>query len=262
MQQFSDITLNGLSDLFPNSFAADGDGSQCRNLLLAALAPEALERVAPHLHPMELISGDVLQESGAPIEQVYFVEEGLVSQVTDSEDGGQVEVALTGKEGLAGALVCLGHHPALHKTMVQVPGRAYRLSVEVLEEESLRNPQWHQLLLHYVYALFAQSSRSVLCNRTHTLEERLSRWLLLVRDRIQSDTLPLRDEFIAHMLGVRRSSVTVGLGVLQQAGLIDNTRGDILILSNEKLERTSCPCYRNIQNQFQRFEDAAKNSIA
>jgi CRP-like cAMP-binding protein len=256
MQKFPEIMLDGLTNLLPNSLAADDQGPRCRNLLLAALAPEAWERIAPHLHLMEMVSGDVLQESGAPVTHVYFVEEGLISQVTDAEDGSMVEVALTGNEGLAGVLACLGSLPALHRAMVQVPGSAYRLSVEVLADESRRNPEWHQLLLHYVYALFAQASRGVLCNRTHTLEERLSRWLLLVRDRIHSDTLPLRDEFIAHMLGVRRSSVTVGLGVLQQAGLIDNTRGDIVILNNEKLELTACPCYFNVQNHLQRFEDA------
>jgi CRP-like cAMP-binding protein len=136
--------------------------------------------------------------------------------------------------------------------MVQVPGEAYQIPIDVVEEECRRNPAWRDLLLHYAYVIFAQSSRSALCNRTHTVEERLSRWLLTVRDRIQSDRLPLTDEFVAHMLGVRRSSVTVALGVLQQAGLIDNTRGDIVII-DQKLERTTCECYRIVRDKFQDF---------
>jgi CRP-like cAMP-binding protein len=255
MQQLPEIALDGATNLMPMPFVADGS-TPCRNRLLAALSSEAWQRLAPHLRRFEMVQGKVLQENGKPIEQVYFVEEGMVSLVIDAEDGNQVEVGITGNEGLVGVLIGLDNQPALHKAMVQVPGVAYQLSAEVLEDECRRNPQWHNLLLHYAYVLFAQSSRSALCNRTHTVEERLSRWLLLVRDRINSDELPLRDEFIAHMLGARRSTVTVALGVLQQAGLIDNTRGDILILNNDKLERTACSCYANLRDQFQRFEGA------
>jgi CRP-like cAMP-binding protein len=261
-----EAVLNGLTNLMDVPFAADdshiqhaviqqdGDGTACRNRLLAALTSKAWQRIAPHLHHMPLVPGEILQASGPLIKQVYFVEKGLVSLVTDDEDGSQIEVAVTGNDGLVGALSCLGHHPALHKAMVQIPGTAYRLPVQIFEDECERNPQWRQLMLHYVNLLLAQSSRSALCNRTHTVEERLSRWLLIVRDRTENDRLALREELVAHMLGVRRSSVIVALSILQQAGLIDNTRRGIFILDNQKLECVACSCYGHIRNQFHRFE--------
>jgi CRP-like cAMP-binding protein len=227
-----------------------------RNLLLGALGPDAQERLMPHLRHIELVQGKVLQESNTPTEHLYFVESGMISLVVDAPDGTQIEIGVTAHEGVVGALCLLDNQPALHRAMVQVPGRGYELPKDVLEEECRRNPAWRNLLLHYVYVIFAQSSRSALCNRTHTVEERLSRWLLTVRDRIQSDRLPLTDEFVAHMLGVRRSSVTVALGVLQQAGLIDNTRGDIVII-DQKLERTTCECYRIVRDKFQHFTSEA-----
>ncbi len=181
----------------------------------------------------------------------------MISLVVDARDGVQVEAAVTGREGIVNGTVILGNQLSFHRAVVQVPGNAYRLPASVLREECQRTEVLRDPVNRYLFLLMAQASQAVLCNRTHTLEERLSRWLLGVRDRIGSEELDLTHEFISHMLGVRRSGVTIALGVLQEAGLIDATRGHIAIRDDQKLESCACECYDVIRKQFQIFEKAS-----
>ncbi|MBV9868950.1 MAG: Crp/Fnr family transcriptional regulator [Abitibacteriaceae bacterium] len=231
------------------------DKRRCKNSILAALPDATWERLAPHLHRVLLHQGDALHESDALVEYVYFIESGMISLVVDAPDGQQVEAGVTGSEGLVGLASVLCQQPTFHRAVVQLPGQAYRLPADTFSQEWQRDSQLQQLLHHYLYVLFAQASQTALCNRIHTLEERLSRWLMTVRDRVQSNDLDLTHEFISHMLGVRRSGVTVALSTLQQAGLIDTSRGHIAILNDQQLENCCCQCYRVIQHQFQMFTD-------
>lgn len=228
-------------------------GARCKNKMLAALPRDAWERLQLHLRRVLLHQGDVLQESGAVVEHVHFIESGMISRVVDGSDGAQVEVGVTGREGLVGGSGVLGHR-SLHLSVVQIAGNAYRLPVEVVQAEYRRGGVMQNLLHSHMHLVLAQSSQSAFCNRAHTLEERLSRWLLTVQDRIQSDELELTHEFISHMLGVRRSGVTVALGVLQQAGLIETARGLITIGDREKVKSCACECYEITRAQFQILE--------
>jgi CRP-like cAMP-binding protein len=245
---------NGVSG---HNGAPDGwqDASvRCKNRILAGLSDNDRERLAPHLRRVLLHQNDTLHESGAAIDHVYFVEAGMISLVVAASDGSQVEAAVVGQEGVVGGACVLGNQFSFHRAVVQIPGNAYRLPAAVLQEECRSNRVLQHLLHRQLYLLMAQASQAALCNRVHTIEERLSRWLLTIRDRIGSNELALTHEFIAHMLGVRRTGVTVSMGILQQAGLIDYTRGHIMLCDPEKLESCACECYSGVREQFKTFE--------
>lgn len=225
------------------------------NAILSALPADVLQRFAPHLRRVLLHQDDTLHERGHEVRHVYFVEKGMISLVADARCGAQFEVAVIGSEGMTGALSVLGNHPGVHFAMVQVAGKAYRLPMEILREEWKQNPALQSWLLSHANLLMAQASQNALCSRIHPLEERLSRWLLTVRDRIQSDELDLTHDSIARMLGTRRPGVTVALGSLQQAKLIECGRGRVLIKDQRKLERCACECYGTLRRQFQSFEN-------
>jgi CRP-like cAMP-binding protein len=178
----------------------------------------------------------------------------------DTQDGSQVEVGVTAREGVVGALASLGSESSFHRGVVQISGNAFRLPVEKFLEECKRGGALQQLVQQYSHLLMVQASQAALCNRLHTVEERLSRWLLTSSNRVQSDNLELTHEFISHMLGVRRSGVTVALGMLQQAGVIDTTRGCITVLDSSKLESCACECHHIIRSEFHKFETRAAHS--
>jgi CRP-like cAMP-binding protein len=243
---------------------ADGrtSAARCYNAILAALPQDMWQRLEPQMKRVLLHQSDVIQESGAPVRHVYFVESGMVSLVVDTQDGSQVEVGVTAREGVVGALASLGSDSSFHRAVVQISGKAFRLPVEVFLEEYKRGGVLQQLVQQYSHLLVAQASQAALCNRLHTVEERLSRWLLTSKHRVQSDNLELTHEFISHMLGVRRSGVTVALGMLQQAGIIDTTRGCITILDSCKLESCACECHSTIGDEFHKFEKSASHLSA
>jgi CRP-like cAMP-binding protein len=242
--------------------AADGRTSlgRCRNSILAALPQDTWQRLEPQMKRVLLHQNDVIQESGAPVRHVYFIESGMISLVVDTQDGSQVEVGVTAREGLVGAMSTLSSEPSFHRAVVQISGNGFRLPVEVFLEEYKRGGVLQQLVQQYSFLVMVQASQAALCNRLHTVEERLSRWLLTTSNRVQSDNLELTHEFISHMLGVRRSGVTVALGMLQQAGVIDTTRGCITVLDSSKLESCACECHSIVRDEFHKFETKAAKS--
>lgn len=223
------------------------------NKLLAALPNEDYQRLAPHLENVSLPFQRVLHNTGDVIFDVYFPTTAMVSAVSIMQDGSTIEVGVIGKEGIAGLPVCWGDDTAVHQTVVQIPGDVLKMKAEVLKEEFYRGGALQKLLLRYTQAIYTQLGQSTACNRFHTLEERLSRWLLTVSDRTESAELPLTQEFIAQMLGTRRSGVTVAASILSKAGMIRYSRGKINILDRKKLELTVCECYQVITKEFQRL---------
>lgn len=223
-------------------------GVPFRNLLLSALPAKEIERLRPLLARVTLVEGQVLHERGATIEDVFFMEEGVASLTADTMDSGAVEVGLTGWEGLVGAAVLLNPEAfAVHRAFIQVPGSAWRMRGEALRQAVERSPVLRDRCLRYVQVLMVHGAQSAACNARHGVPERLARWLLLTHDRVDGDELPLRQEFLSLMLGVRRAGVNVAASTLQAGGLIRQARGRITVLDRAGLEGASCDCYRIVQ---------------
>lgn len=223
------------------------------NRIVAALPREEYKRLLPHLEPVSLRFKKYLYQSHALIEHVYFPNSGVVSMLNVMEDGGTVEVATVGNEGMVGIPVLLGADCALAETLVQVPGDAVRMKVDVFKSQVIPGSPTHNLLLRYTQALMSQMSQSVACNRLHSVEERCCRWLLQTRDRSSSDKFPMTQEFLAQMLGVRRASVSEVAAILQKAGLIRYHRGQMVIIDQKGLESGSCECYHVIKQEYARL---------
>ena len=224
-----------------------------RNKLLAALPDSEYERLAPNLKQVSLPLHKVLFEAGEPITHLYFPDKTVVSIVTTMEDGSTAEVGLVSNEGMVGIPVILGDSITTTTAFVQVAGSGMQIDADILKTEFNRGGALQSLLLRYIQVVYTELSQGTACNRLHTIEERLARWLLTVSYRLESDNFPLTQEFIAQMLGVRRSGVTVAANTLSRAGMISYTRGHINILNREALEITSCECYQVIHNEFERF---------
>jgi CRP-like cAMP-binding protein len=196
--------------------------------------------------------GHVLYEPKAPITHVYFPLEGMVSLVLTAGDGATLEAGVVGNEGAIGIPLFLGAERSPAKAFFQTPGECLRIGAEPFRAAVERGGQLAFMLKRYTHAMFVQLSQSVLCNRLHSIEERMARWILTTHDRLGSDVLNLTQEFVAQMLGVRRPSVTVVAGVLQQAGLIRYARGRIAVLDRARLEDASCECYGVVRAEFER----------
>lgn len=220
------------------------------NRLLAALPTADYQRLQPHLELVTLPLRQPIYNEGERITNVYFPRRAIISLVTTLEDGSMMEAGLVGHEGMAGIPLLLGGMTKVHRSFVQMAGEAWRLKATVLQAEFDRGGALQKLLLRYLQSLFTQIAQTGVCNRFHTTEERLARWLLLVADCISSDEFPLTQEFISQMIGVRRAGVTVAAGALSQAGLIRYTRGHISIVDREGLENFSCECYGMVQEEF------------
>lgn len=223
------------------------------NRLLRTLTAEDLDLLRPHLRRVPLPHKQTLSKPDTPIDDVYFVEEGMVSLVQPLENGAMIEVGMIGNEGFAGVPVLLGADRSPLEAMVQIPGLALRMPASVFREEVGRRPTLSKVLLRYVQALHIQVSITAACNGRHTQPERLARWLLTARDRATSDRMPLNHEFLSMMLGVRRAGVTVALGTLKAAALIRNTHGQVTVVDRPGLEAASCECYRTVRNEFARL---------
>ncbi|MEH2284518.1 MAG: Crp/Fnr family transcriptional regulator [Nostoc sp.] len=223
------------------------------NKLLAALPSQDYERLVPHLKLVSLPVQQILYEAAEPITHIYFPDKSVVSIVTTMEDGSTAEVGIVSNEGMVGIPVILGDNTTTTTAFVQIAGAAMQIDANVLRAEFNRGEALQTLLLCYVQAVYSELAQGAACNRLHTLEERLARWLLTVSDRLESEEFPLTQEFIAQMLGVRRSGVTVAASTLSRAGMIAYQRGHISILNREDLEATSCECYRVIQGEFARL---------
>ncbi|MDJ0532679.1 MAG: Crp/Fnr family transcriptional regulator [Xenococcaceae cyanobacterium MO_207.B15] len=223
------------------------------NQILAALPQSEYQRLVPHLELVSLPGGRVLQEPGEPIKEVYFPNQAMISLVSIMSDGSTTEVGLVGNEGMAGLPAILGGNCTTSRSIVQIPGSAMKLSATVLQREFHRGSKLQEILLLYTQALLTQVSQTAACNRQHNIKERLARWLLLVQDSVLSNELPLTQEFIANMLGTRRSGVTVAAGKLQKAGIIRYHRGKITIINQENLEAAACECYSLVHKEFIRL---------
>ena len=220
-------------------------GDLIKNLILAGLPRKEYAGLLSDLESVSLSPGEKLYRSGDVIEYVYFPGDGLVSLVTHMNDGTTVEVGIIGRDGMVGIPVLLGNDIAFEEAVVQIEGNALRMRSEVFKEglKSNHNPLLTQLLL-YTRSLMKQVGRTAACNRIHSVEERLSRWLLMCHDRMESDELPLTQEFISNMLGTRRASVGTAAMGLQTDGLISYSRGNISILDRGGLEEVACECYQ------------------
>ena len=216
-----------------------------RNLLLAALPTEEYQRIAQSLETIPLKLKSFLHRSGDPIEHVYFPGGGFCSMVTVLKDGGMVEVATIGREGMVGVTAVLDGNPVPSTAMVQgETDICYRMKADVFRREMDRRGVFYELMTHYAQALVGFIMQSTACNAVHSVEQRLARWLLMARDRMGSDEFPLTQEFVAMMLGASRPTVTIVASTLQKAGLITYHRGTIKILDGRRLEAASCECYR------------------
>jgi CRP-like cAMP-binding protein len=197
---------------------------------------------------------EVLYESTEVIKYVYFPINGLVSLLTIVEERTLAEVGLVGNEGMVGLSVFLGIEATPFKAIVQVPGEAMRMKADVFKDLVNPDSPLYSLLLRYTHTLMLQISQSAACNSHHSVEERCCRWLLMTRDRVQSDQFPITHEFLSHMLGVRRASITVVAGMLQKAGLIRYSRGQMTIKDRPGLEAVSCQCYRLVKEEEDRLQ--------
>jgi len=215
------------------------------NHLLAALPADEYARLAPMLGLTDLRLKRVLHKPGQPIDQVYFPGGGIASIVTVFKDGGMVEVATIGREGMLGLSATLNHDPAPWAAMVQAEtDTCYTMSAGAFRKEMGRRGPFYCLLARYQQALIGVIMQATACNAVHSVEQRLSRWLLMAHDRIGKDDFPLTQELVAMMLGTSRSTVTVVAGTLQKAGLITYHRGHLTVFDRENLEAASCECYR------------------
>ena len=227
--------------------------AQERNRLLRALSPEAYAALRPHLEPVELTTGQVLWKADGPIHGVYFPRTAVCSLLTPLADEAPVESATIGYEGLVGVPVVLGA-PATHtQGLTQVTGTAARVDARRFRDWLTEADGAFSLFLRYAQVLLEQTAQSVACNRRHGIDERCARWLLMTRDRVGADRFALTHDFLAFMLGVRRASVTVAAGMLQQAGLIRYSRGKVEILDRERLELASCECYGLIRRKYEQL---------
>jgi CRP-like cAMP-binding protein len=223
------------------------------NQLLAALPPAELQRWLPRLEPTDLPLGQVLYEPGVTLRHVYFPTDAIVSLLYVMENGASAEIAVVGREGLVGVSLFMGGGSTPSRAVVQSAGRGFRLEAAHMNEEFNRAGAVMHLLLRYTQALITQMAQTAVCNRHHTLDQQLCRWLLLSLDRLESGQLRMTQELIANMLGVRREGVTESALKLQQAGLIRYARGHIHVLDRPGLERRSCECYAVVKKEYDRL---------
>jgi CRP-like cAMP-binding protein len=224
------------------------------NRLLARMPQPAFQRLLDHLAPVTWKSGQVLYKARAAIDYAYFPVRGSASALTVMEDGSAIEVATIGNEGVVGVMVAIGAKTSPNKVIVQVPGDALRMKANVFADEVSREGPLRNLLLRYQSAFLTQVSYSVACNGLHPVRQRCCRWLLMTQDRVQDgDALPLTHEFLAMMLGVRRSTVTEVLKPLQDEGFIKSFRGKITIVDRAKMEAACCECYRQVNDEYDRL---------
>ena len=223
------------------------------NKILAALPEEEFQRLQPKLREESFPLGEIVYFPEQQIEHVYFINRGVISWLATLEDGSTVEAGVIGPEGLAGVEVVLGASSTPHEGLAQSPVEVLKINAKDLLAEFREGGRLQDLVLRFMYTMFVQVTQTAACNRLHTLDQRLARWLLMTRDRIDGDEFTLTQEFLSRMLGVRRAGVSVAANSLRQMGLIDYRRGDIQVLDQRKLKDVACECYRVVQAEYDRF---------
>ena len=224
-----------------------------QNHLLAALPPADFERLSHDLELIPMPLGEALYESGGRLQHVYFPTTSIVSLLYVMEDGASAEIAVVGNEGILGISLFMGGETTPSRAVVQSAGYGYRLKAQLLKQEFNRAGAVMHLLLRYTQALITQMAQTAVCNRHHSVEQQLCRWLLLSLDRLSTAELSMTQELIANMLGVRREGVTEAAGKLQKEGLIRYSRGRITVLNRPGLEKEVCECYAVVKKEFDRL---------
>lgn len=248
-----DTVLSGGSTPSPR-----GNSHSVHNEILLSLPSREYDLLFPQLEFVDLPTHERLSETGEPIQHGYFVNSGLASVLSVMGSGKSVEVGLTGKEGLVGLPLVVGLNTSANRVVMQVAGSAFRVPQASLVRLLVECPQLERKLNRYAQEFGLQSSQAAACNRLHGVEQRLARWLLMSQDRLGGDLVPLTQEFLAHMLGTRRASVTVAAGVLQDADLIEYSRGAITIVNRGKLEAATCECYEIMTRQSCNWKNEAR----
>jgi CRP-like cAMP-binding protein len=232
-----------------------GTPSPQQNHLLAALPAAVRDRLFPQLEPATLPLGKVLYEPGDVLRYVYFPTDAIVSLLYVMENGASAEISVVGNEGIIGVALFMGGESTPSRAVVQSAGAAYRLQGHLLKEEFNRHGELTLLMLRYTQALITQMAQTAVCNRHHSIDQQLCRWLLLSLDRLPGDTLDMTQELIANMLGVRREGVTDAAGKLQKENVIEYRRGHIKVLDRARLESLSCECYAVVKKETDRLLD-------
>ncbi|MGA2353160.1 MAG: Crp/Fnr family transcriptional regulator [Terriglobales bacterium] len=230
--------------------SADGDGNHIHNEILLSLPQKESEQILPKLEFVRLKTHQVLHESGDTLKSAWFCNSGLISILSVFPDGKTVEVGLVGKEGFIGVPLVAGFRTAPTRAITQIEASAFRIDSDRLATLLRDCPGLERRLQQFAQILAMQVTQIAACNRLHEVDERLARWLLMSADRVGSNSVPLTQELIAQMLGTRRSSVTVSAGILQKAGLIAHTRGDVEIVDRPRLEEAACECYGIMNRQI------------
>jgi CRP-like cAMP-binding protein len=224
-----------------------------KNLLIDALSLETQRRLLPHLEVVKLEQGKVIAESGDVMRNVYFPIDSIVSLLYDTREGDSTEISLVGNEGFVGIALFMGGDSTPSRAVVQSAGHAYKLSGRKFKEELSRHGDLQELMLRYIQSLITQMAQTAVCNRHHSINQQLCRFLLLMLDRLSDNHLFLTQETIANMLGVRREGVTDAAGKLQKAGVIEYTRGHITVLDRSELEHLTCECYTIVKQETDRL---------
>jgi CRP-like cAMP-binding protein len=232
------------------------------NQILAALPTAERERLFPHLTLVAMPLGMVLYESGDTLRHIYFPTDSIVSLLYVMKDGASAEISVVGNDGAIGVALFMGGETTTNRAIVQSAGSAYRLSGARLKEEFERHGEMLHILLRYTQALLTQMAQTAVCNRHHSVDQQLCRWLLLSLDRLSSNNLTMTQELIANMLGVRREGVTEAAGKLQKLGAIEYRRGRITVLNRSQLERLSCECYGVVKKETDRLLPARRTPAA
>lgn len=224
-----------------------------KNKILASLPKAEISRLSAHLSQVDLPSGKTLMDAGQEITYAYFLETGLASVVVAMVDGNMVETGITGNDGLVGFPVLLGTKSTPTRTFMQIPGMGYKIKANHLVEEFERSGTLHKKINRYFQAHLVQTGQTAACNRLHDIAERLARWLLMCHDRMEGDHFTITHEFLGHMLGTPRSTVTLAAGILHKSGLISYSRGKLVVKDRRGLEKAACECYQTIRKEFNRL---------
>jgi CRP-like cAMP-binding protein len=231
-----------------------------QNHLLAALPSGVRKRLSSEMEVIHFEAGDVLFNPGDTVEFVYFPHRNTMFSLLCSTEATFVEIGVTGSEGFVGVPGILGSDVSPHQVIAQIPGSATKLRVRALQSEFQRDARVQKILLKYVSSLLAQVSQTALCNRIHTIEERLARWLLISQDRVRAKEMPLKHEFLAKMLAVNRANLTLAALKLKESGLIHYTRARVAVVDRKRLEQVSCSCYRIVRGHFRNVLESSRGT--
>ncbi len=224
-----------------------------QNHLLAGVTPEELERLLPSLQPVTLPLGKVLYESDEKMDYVYFPTTAIISLLYIMENGSTAEIGVVGNDGMVGIAIFMGGDTTPNRAVVQSAGKTLKMKAGMMKDEFTRGGRFHNLCLRYTQALITQISQTAVCNRLHSVDQQLCRWLLLSHDRLPSNRLIMTQDLIANMLGVRREGITHAARRLQKAGCISYVRGDMTILDRAGLESSVCECYQVVRTEYDRL---------